>query len=149
MRPIFKTIASGLGVGYCPVAPGTAGSALAVLLAWLLRESWSVPVGLMLSGTALMVGIVVCGIVERDWGHDDRRMVIDEVAGQWLTLAAVPLSAGTAAAGFLIFRFLDIIKPPPARAAERLPGGWGVMADDVVAGALGAVILWGMVRWMW
>ncbi|MBW7996098.1 MAG: phosphatidylglycerophosphatase A [Candidatus Glassbacteria bacterium] len=148
MNFLTKLVASGLGTGFSPVAPGTAGSALAAAAAWLLRDLWSVPLALGLSAIAAAAGVAACNRAERFWGHDSGRMVIDEIAGQWLTLCLVPLNVTTISIGFLIFRTLDIIKPPPARHAESLPGGWGVMADDLVAGALGAVILWGVVRWM-
>jgi phosphatidylglycerophosphatase A len=74
---------------------------------------------------------------------DDGSIVIDEVAGQWLTLAVVPPSAAAYVLGFLLFRLFDITKPWPARAAERsIPGGLGVMADDIVAGIYAAVLLY-------
>ncbi len=148
MKFLVKLIASGLGTGFSPVAPGTAGSALAAAVAWLLRSHWDLSLGLSLTLLASVAGVFVCNRAERYWGHDNGRMVIDEVAGQWLTLCLVPLSGVTVLIGFFLFRALDIVKPPPARSAENLPGGWGVMADDLVAGALGAVILWGVVRWM-
>ena len=61
-------------------------------------------------------------------------VVVDEVVGQWVTLAALPFTPVTAALGFLLFRVMDVVKPWPARDLERLPGGWGIMADDVMAG---------------
>jgi len=148
MNFLSKLIASGLGTGYSPLAPGTAGSALAVAIAWLMRSHWETPLALVFTLWAALVGVGVCNRMEKVWGHDNGRMVIDEVAGQWLTLSFVPLNPFTAVAGFFLFRALDIIKPPPARQAEKLPRGWGVMADDLVAGAMGAFILWGVVRWM-
>jgi phosphatidylglycerophosphatase A len=73
---------------------------------------------------------------------DPPQVVIDEVVGQFLTLAAVPNASWKwLAAGFLLFRVFDIIKPSPARRAERLPGGWGIMTDDVIAGAYGAAVI--------
>ncbi len=148
MKFLIKLVASGLGTGFSPVAPGTAGSALAVAIAWLLSPWWNLPLGLGVTLLATVAGVFVCNRAEQFWGHDNGRMVIDEVAGQWLTLCLVPLNTATLLIGFFLFRALDIIKPPPARNAENLPGGWGVMADDLVAGAMGAVILWGVARWM-
>jgi phosphatidylglycerophosphatase A len=148
MKFIVKLIASGLGTGFSPVAPGTAGSALAAAVAWLCRSHWDSQLGLTLTLIASVLGVFACNRAEKYWGHDNGRMVIDEVAGQWLTLCFVPINAATVLIGFFLFRALDIIKPPPARNAENLPRGWGVMADDLVAGAMGAVILWGVVRWI-
>ena len=75
--------------------------------------------------------------------RDPQAVVIDEVAGQWLTLAAVPAGLGSYVAGLALFRAADILKPWPARLAERrLPGGLGVMADDIVAAVYAGIVLW-------
>lgn len=125
-----------LGAGRAPVAPGTFGSAAGVVLAGLAAWGagrWGVP-ALALAATA--VGIAAAGAVARDLGDDDPGcVVIDEVAGQAVALAFLPLSPGAWLAGFLAFRAFDIIKPPPVRFLERLPGGLGIVADDLAAGA--------------
>jgi phosphatidylglycerophosphatase A len=148
MNFLTKLLASGLGSGFSPVAPGTAGSALAVAIAWGLRGRWDTPFALIMTAAVSVVGVWACTRAEKFWGHDNGRMVIDEVAGQWLTLSLVPLTPWTAVLGFFLFRALDIVKPPPARQAERLPSGWGVMTDDLVAGVFGALILSGVYRWI-
>lgn len=136
------------GVGYFPVAPGTAGSAVAVAIAAAVD---AIPGGppwlrlLLILGAAVLfwIGVWAATRAERFFGKiDPRQVVIDEVAGQFLTLAAVPNASWLwLAAGFLLFRLLDIVKPFPARRAERLPGGWGIMTDDLIAGAYGAAVL--------
>jgi phosphatidylglycerophosphatase A len=72
--------------------------------------------------------------VEKNWGKDNQKVVIDEVAGMCISLLLVPLSVPYVAAGLILFRFFDITKPLYIRKAEHLPGGWGVMLDDVLAG---------------
>jgi phosphatidylglycerophosphatase A len=144
-------------IGWLPVAPGTAGAAVAVCIfvlfsLWIPDEMRGFPaLAIWLGGTAALTAVGVPA-AERAGRHfeceDDGRIVVDEVAGQWLTLApllAVPgaaLSAPWVVTGFVLFRVFDIWKPGPVRWAERrFPGGLGVMLDDVVAGVLGAVVL--------
>jgi phosphatidylglycerophosphatase A len=141
-------LATGLGVGFAPFAPGTFGSALAIPIFVLLSQSFA---GLVLAwGVLVASGIWAAGEAERAFGHgDDGRIVIDEVAGQLLALAplfALPRDARTnlfaVVTAFVAFRLFDIAKPGPVRMAERrFSGGLGVMADDLVAGALAAAVV--------
>jgi phosphatidylglycerophosphatase A len=133
------------GCGYAPKAPGTAGSLGGLAVAWILTEAaaWP-PVTLAAAALVLLLPAVwsASRAVEYWAGDDPQPVVIDEVLGQWLTLAATPARDWRWwLAAFLLFRLFDIWKPFPARAAERLPRGWGVVADDVVAGLYGAVVL--------
>ena len=128
-------LATWFGAGLLPWAPGSWGSLAALPFAWAIEHMWG-QTGLVLAALAVFAaGCRVAGCYERRSGQrDPGAIVIDEVAGQWLTLAAVPASAWSYAAGFALFRIADILKPWPARLAERrLPGGLAVMADDVVA----------------
>ena len=122
-----------LGVGYAPVAPGTFGSAVGLLLWYLLPAS---PIA-QASAIAVItvVGSWSGGVAEHHFGRPDPgHVVIDEVAGMLVTLFLVPVGwAGTLLA-FLFFRLADIVKPYPANRLERLPGGAGIMADDLMAG---------------
>ena len=144
-------------VGLFPIAPGTAGSAVAVLaFAALLELGLVAHVAIALAVTAL--GVWASGVSEAAFGcSDDGRIVIDEVAGQWLAL--LPLFAepglegmrlaGALVTGFVAFRVFDIAKPGPVRWAERRwSGGVGVMADDCVAGALAAAVVAGVLPWL-
>jgi phosphatidylglycerophosphatase A len=143
-------LATGLGVGFAPVAPGTFGSALGVLLfVPLLR----LPPGYYVIAVVVVAGLGIwaADVTERATGrHDDGRIVIDEVAGQLVTYAPLVFAPRGApglpvllVTGFVTFRVLDIWKPGPVRWLERrVPGGAGVMADDLLAGALGAGLLW-------
>ena len=131
---LARVVATAFGSGYSPFAPGTAGSAVGVLLFWPMagwRWPWQVGACLAL----LLVGaLAATRVAERVGLKDPGIVVVDEVLGQWVTLLALPFTPATAALGFLLFRAMDIVKPWPARDLERLPGGWGIMADDVAAG---------------
>lgn len=128
-------IATFFGVGRSPVAPGTVGSAAAVVVLALLSVPlgrWAAPA---LAVVATGVGIAAADRVARALrAKDPGCIVIDEVAGQAMALAFLPITPATLIAGFALFRVFDIIKPPPCRRLERLPGGLGVMADDLAAG---------------
>ena len=122
-------------VGHVPVAPGTAGSIVGLALygAAGLLGGTQVQIGLL--AVVLAVGVWSSSASERHFGKTDPgQVVIDEVAGMLITLLGLQVSWGGALAGFLAFRFFDVVKPFPARQAERLRGGWGVMTDDVIAG---------------
>jgi phosphatidylglycerophosphatase A len=140
-------------VGYFPIAPGTAGSAAALALYALVRWSGSPLVeGAVLVAVAL-VGTWSASIAERQFGvTDPGQIVIDEVLGMLMTLAFVSLTWPGVVVGFFVFRALDIVKPFPANAAERLHGGLGVMADDAMSGVYGNIIvrvlLWLVPGWM-
>jgi phosphatidylglycerophosphatase A len=131
---LATAIATGLGSGYSPIAPGTAGSAVGVLLFWPLAGQ-ALPIQLGAVAALTAVGIAAASHVARRIGMEDPGLVVvDEVAGMWITLLALPFTPLTAGIGFLLFRVMDIFKPWPARALEALPGGWGIMADDLAAG---------------
>jgi phosphatidylglycerophosphatase A len=131
---LARLVATGLGSGYSPFAPGTAGSIVGLLL-FLPLAGLTWPVQLAATGAVTLVGAIAAGRVARGVGRKDPGLVVvDEVAGQCITFLALPITPVTALAGFLLFRAMDIVKPWPARDLERLPGGWGIMADDVAAG---------------
>jgi phosphatidylglycerophosphatase A len=131
-----RVIATAFGSGYSPFAPGTAGSAVGVLLFWpLAAVGW--PWQIAAVAAVFFVGVAAAGRVARSVGLEDPGIVVvDEVAGQWLTLVGLPFTPAVALAGFVLFRVMDVVKPWPARDLERLHGGWGIMADDIAAGAL-------------
>jgi phosphatidylglycerophosphatase A len=136
-----KLVATGLGSGYSPLAPGTAGSLVGVLL-FLPLAGLAWPVQLAATTALTLVGVLAAGRAARLVGRKDPGLVVvDEVAGQWITFLALPFTPVTALAGFLLFRVMDILKPWPARDLERLPGGFGIMADDVAAGIYAQLLL--------
>ncbi|MBI3932855.1 MAG: phosphatidylglycerophosphatase A [Acidobacteria bacterium] len=127
-------LATGFGSGYSPFAPGTAGSAVGLLLFWPLQ---ALPPAQQVVAVAVVffLGVAASTHVARRAGLDDPGcVVVDEVVGQWVTLLFLPWTPGVALAGFFLFRVMDVIKPYPARDLEALHGGWGIMADDLVAG---------------
>ncbi len=143
-------VATFFGAGWLKPASGSWASAAAVLLwaafAWALHPAPWVLALTLACGIALtlVLGIPAASIAEHESGrHDPGFVVIDEVAGQWIALLFCPLDWRYALLAFVLFRAIDIVKPVPARQLERLPGGWGIVFDDVAAGlyALGIVSL--------
>ncbi|MHB8253517.1 MAG: phosphatidylglycerophosphatase A family protein [Acidiferrobacter sp.] len=136
-------LATGFGVGRFPKAPGTAGSLLGLVLWWPLSFLSAPWYGLCLVA-ALSLGIVASGRAALDLGVIDPPMVVwDEVVGMGVALFAVPHGFLSWFAAFGLFRLFDITKPPPIRRIERLPGGYGIMLDDVLAGIYAALCLQG------
>lgn len=139
-------IATGCGIGRLPKAPGTWASLAALPLAWLV-DSAAGRTGIIVAGIAIaVIGIWASQVyVAHHRVQDPAEIVVDEVAAQLLTLAAVPLTFVSLIAGFVLFRLFDIAKPWPVSWADRsVKGGWGVMLDDLIAagyGAIGLVIL--------
>jgi phosphatidylglycerophosphatase A len=138
--------ATWFGCGYAPVASGTVATAAAIPLQ--LAVALLPPPGarLWVQAAAIVVvsifGAIAAGILERRLGRDDpSEAVIDEVAGYLVTMFLVPPSIVTVACGFLLFRIFDIVKPWPAGPAERLGGGRGIMADDLICGVYACLIL--------
>jgi phosphatidylglycerophosphatase A len=140
-QPLVLLIATVAGLGYSPVAPGTVGSAGAAVLLWFLA-----PQVTFAASPLAIVAVVVSTLAfaamsvwfadraEGILGHDASRIVIDEFAGFVVAILFLPKTVLTFVAAFLLFRAMDIIKPFPARRAESLNGGLGVVADDLVAG---------------
>jgi phosphatidylglycerophosphatase A len=131
------------GVGYSPVAPGTAGSAAGLVVYAALRLAGATPgVEALIIGIIIVAGIWSGTIAERHFGTTDPGPgVIDEVAGMLVTLYALPTGWVMAIGGFFLFRALDVFKPYPAQRFERLHGGLGMMADDVMVAIYGNLLL--------
>ena len=141
-RGVAWVIATWFGCGLAPRAPGTVGTLGAIPLYWLALRGGRAGVGV----TALAVtlaGVWAASVVARELADEDPQVVVvDEVAGTLITM--LPMAAWSWRAvvvGVLLFRFFDILKPWPIRKLERLPGGWGVVMDDVAAGVLGAAVM--------
>jgi phosphatidylglycerophosphatase A len=148
MRNLVIFIATGAGSGYSPIASGTAGSvvgvALFAALTWGLGLS-TLPL-LAVTVAVTLVGVWAAERAEGIFGgKDDGHITIDEVAGQLIALLALPVRWEVMLVGFFLFRFFDIVKPPPARQLESVRGGVGVMGDDVFAGIYANVV--GQVLW--
>jgi len=131
-------------IGRLRPAPGTWGSAAGVITGIGILS-----IGPFLLEAAIIIvsllGVVAANAYERVSGKKDAsEVIIDEVAGQWIVLLVIPMEPLWIVAAFLVFRFLDITKIGPIGMAEKWPGGIGVMADDIIAGVIGAVGLWGL-----
>jgi phosphatidylglycerophosphatase A len=134
MIRLILLLASGLGAGFSPFAPGTAGTLVAIPIELLLSPIRS-PVYEL---TLLTFFFFSSWIAERAQNHwqkkDDQRIVIDEIMGYFLTMLWIPKTLFFISVGFLLFRLLDIVKPFPCRQLEKVRGGFGVVLDDVFAG---------------
>ena len=146
----WKLIATGFGSGYSPFAPGTAGSLVGCLLLWGLQVflpeqfsgGWQQAHNLLiLTGLFFLLGVWASQKMEAEWGHDAQKIVADEIAGVWVAMIAVPVTLLNLALAFALFRLFDIWKPLGIRRMEKLPGGWGVMGDDLLAGIYAGVCL--------
>jgi phosphatidylglycerophosphatase A len=140
-RPVFAlALATALGVGYAPFAPGTFGSAVGLALWWLLPAAPVVQAAAIAALFAL--GAWSGTVAERHFGTTDpSAVVIDEVMGMLITLFLNPVGWLGALGAFLLFRIADVVKPYPANVLERLPGGAGVMADDAMAAVYANIAL--------
>ena len=135
--------ATGFGSGYSPFAPGTAGSAVGLLFVWAMSFlSLAGQIAFTLVVTAL--AMLAADIVAASTGLKDPGLVVaDEIAGMMVTMIAIPLTWKSLLLGFLLFRVMDVVKPPPARQFERYKGGVGIVADDLMAGVYAHLALRG------
>ena len=147
MMKLHQLIATALGIGYMRKGSGTVAAA-ALCIIWIL-----IPASLFTNLLQVLMTILVtiAGIwsgnaVDAIWGKDSNRVVIDEVAGMMVTLLFIPVQLKFVVAGFILFRFFDIVKPLLIRKLELLPRGWGVMADDLLAGIYANILLQLIVR---
>jgi len=138
-----RVVGTGLGTGYSPLAPGTAGSFVALLI-WIALPPLSAGQQIALVAVGFAVGIPLCTSLEKDYGHDPHQATWDEFVGQWVSLFLLPRTLPYLAAAFLIFRALDVWKPFPAYRSQKLPGGWGIMVDDLIVGIYTALLLHGV-----
>ena len=141
-----KLVATFFGTGLLHPGPGSWGSAATVLLWWLLSRwispGWQPEAALFLAAVAVLIGIPAATHMARSSGlKDPQFVVIDEVAGQLITLIAAAGSWQSLLLGFILFRGFDIVKPPPVRQLEHLPEGIGIVLDDVGAGLYALVIM--------
>jgi len=144
----YKTIATGFGSGYAPIAPGTAGAAVGCVLLWAyiyfigISNYWNFQIGFfLLTLFTTIIGAKATREVEKEWGEDPSKVVIDEIIGVWISLLFLPLTWQNILLGFILFRIFDIAKPLGIRKLEAIKNGWGVMLDDVLAGIYANICL--------
>lgn len=139
---LHKTIATVFGIGYIGKGGGTVAAIFYCIIWWLLPAAflsawWQLPLIMFI----LIIGTWSAGKVDAIWGKDSSKVVIDEVAGMAITLFCLPYSFFYLLSGLILFRFFDIAKPLGIRRMEKLPKGWGVMADDVLAGLYAFIVM--------
>ncbi len=141
MKTAARILATFFGIGLFPVAPGTVASAVAALAYGFALHGLAWPLYLLLLVLLFFAGAAASAALAAALGRPDPgRIVVDEVCGQLLALAFLPAAWVPVAVSFVLFRFFDIIKPWPIRRLEKLPGGWGIMADDIGAGLAAAAL---------
>lgn len=142
MKRVWKAIATCLGIGYFPLAPGTAASFAVILLYkfFLWQLAWLPYLALIL--VVCILGVFAATSLSSELKQKDPgKVVVDEAFGQLVVLFSVSPTWPQILLAFLLFRFFDIVKPFPIGRVERLPAGWGIMADDLVAGLMAKVVL--------
>ena len=133
IRILVIFLGSGAFIGFFPFAPGSFASLITLL--FLYFSNASNPVFLFIFSTILFfVGVFICFILEKNWGKDPSRIVVDEVVGMSFSLIFLPKTYLIWGTAFIIFRFFDIVKPYPLKRFEKFKGGWGIMMDDIGAG---------------
>ena len=154
MLNFYRFLATGFGSGYTPIAPGTAGAMMGLILLYGCQaitppdyfvSSHFLPL-VILTVIFILIGVFVTDKVEKDWGPDPSRVVIDEIVGMWIAVLWIPPTLMNWGIAFILFRFFDITKPLGIRKLESISGGWGVMLDDVLAGIYANVVLQVIVR---
>lgn len=135
-------MATGGYVGHIPIAPGTFGSLVGIPIVYALSKV-NFYHAMALTAVIILGAVWVAEAAENFLNAKDPGcVVIDEIAGMCVAMLGIPLTLSTGVAGFFLFRFFDVIKPPPARQLElRLKGGWGVVMDDVAAGVMANIVL--------
>ncbi len=147
MIKLHKLIATVLGIGYVGKGGGTIAAVVLCIL-WLLMPAsdnfnyWQV----LITFLVCIAGVWSGNVVDAIWGKDSNKVVIDEVAGMMVTLIFIPVTIKYVLAGLILFRFFDIVKPLFIRKMEILPKGWGVMADDILAGIYAHIVLFTIVH---
>ena len=150
MNTVWKIFATGFGAGYSPIAPGTAGALVGISIT-IQKEVWGLAFFntqylvdldlIVLIIVFMLIGVLATNALEKEWGHDPQKIVIDEIVGVWIAILAIPMSWNTLILAFILFRIFDIWKPLGIRKMEQLKGGWGVMMDDVLAGVYANIVL--------
>ncbi len=137
-----KITSTSLGIGYIGKGAGTV-AAIATCMVWYYAQPNGINNATTLTFTLLItiLGIWSGNVVEKIWGKDHQRVVIDEVAGMCIALLWIPITPINMFLALFLFRFFDILKPFLIKKAEQLPGGWGVMCDDILAGVYANIIL--------
>jgi len=142
MMQAAKLVSTCLGIGYMGKGGGTVAAAVCCTV-WYFAQARGIPAGYTIAFTIALffLGAWAARMVEPLWGEDSNRVVVDEWQGMCVALLLLPSTPAIVISAFVLFRFFDIVKPFFIRKAERLPSGWGVMSDDLLAGIYSNIIL--------
>jgi len=136
--------ATGFGSGYSPFAPGTAGTVVGLLFVWGM-SFMDIPGQIVFTVIVSGLAMIAADVVAKSIGLKDPGLVVaDEIAGMMVTMIAIPLTLKSVLLGFVLFRVMDVVKPPPARQFEQFKGGIGIVADDLMAGVYAQLVLRGL-----
>ena len=149
MNYLILFFATGFGVGFSPIVPGSMGTLVAIPIYYFLSSTLFSPFYELTLFAFFFFSIWTAGQAERYWGNkDDRRIVIDEIMGFLVTMLWIPKSPLSIVTGFILFRIFDILKPFPIRRLERVKSGFGVVLDDVLAGVYANIVLQLLSAWL-
>ena len=146
----YKLLASGLGSGYAPIAPGTAGSLLGILIFYFFNFAFNsikfqaleiTAINFLVITIVLLAGVFSIKKVHQQWRHDAPQIVIDEIVGVWIAVFALPFHWQYYLYALVLFRFFDILKPLYIKKLDKLKSNWSVMLDDVLAGVYANITL--------
>ena len=150
MLKLHKIIASGLGTGFSPIAPGTAGSILGIIILYAVNYLLNslgctfeiiTIINLIAIILMILIGVYSIKIVHKKWKHDASEIVIDEIVGVWIAVLAMPFQWQYYLYALILFRFFDIAKPLFIRRLDKMQGDWSVMLDDVLAGVYSLIVI--------
>jgi len=150
MNKIHKIIATGLGTGYTPVAPGTAGSILGIVLLyvfnnWLNHAGYTIETITLINLVAIILvtfaGVYAIKNLHKLWKHDASEIVIDEIIGVWIAVLAMPVKLQYYIYALVLFRFFDIVKPFYIKKFDKKKTNWSVILDDVLAGIYSLIVI--------
>ncbi len=151
MRKFSEYLSTLFGIGYFPKAPGTAGTLFAATVYFVLPNHWFYG---WQNSTLALIAILIGSIIsvffiskaEEELGHDNGKIVIDEFWGYFIAVLFLPKTLTVIITAFILFRIFDILKPEPVNVLQKLPKGWGVMADDIMAGIYANIVLQIVIR---
>jgi len=147
MNKFSEYLSTLFGIGYFPKAPGTAGTLFAAFVYLALPDNWQnsfFAIIVILFGS--LISVFFISKAEESLGHDNGKIVLDELWGYFVAVLFLPKTITIIIAAFILFRIFDILKPEPVNILQKLPKGWGVMADDIMAGIYANIILQIVIR---
>ena len=147
MNKFSEYLSTLFGIGYFPKAPGTAGTLFAAIVYFALPDNWQNPIfALMAILVGSLISVFFISKAEEGLGHDNGKIVLDEFWGYLIAVLFLPKTLVIIIAAFVLFRIFDILKPEPVDVLQKLPKGWGVMADDIMAGIYANIVLQIVIR---